>query len=352
VTNLAAVGVRLVAFADENAGDVTGLDGLAVVDLSELSAALRRPVRHDVARDPASPYGRGSGRIVAIWGPVGSPGRTTMAIELAASLSARGEDVMLVDLDTTGPSVAQLLGLIDDTSGVAAAARLAAQRKLTPRDLAALAVAVPSGVRVLVGLPASERWSELRAASTEEVMRCARDTVTWTIVDVGSGIEGDDLDWFDPDVPQRFAAARTALAAADAVVCVGRTDPVGLTRLLREVPKVRSLAPTALLEVALNHSQTRSETRQARDLVSDIAGVVPRSIPDDAKQLHKAQLTGVPLVEMSSGSALVAAVDGLAGYLQDELGSYDQDRERAQGSHRRLLRSSHRRHRHRNAGVV
>ena len=74
----------------------------------------------------------GSGRIVVMWGPVGSPGRTTLGIELAASLSRRGDDVTLVDLDTTGPSAAQLLGLIDDTSGVAAVARLAAERALNP----------------------------------------------------------------------------------------------------------------------------------------------------------------------------------------------------------------------------
>ncbi|MFL6287532.1 MAG: CpaE family protein [Actinomycetes bacterium] len=353
VTSLAAVGVRLVALGGDDLTGLVGLGGMSVVDdLSELSEALRRPVQHEVHPEESLVSEHESGRVVVMWGPVGSPGRTTLSIELAASLCRRGEDVMLVDLDTTGPSVAQLLGLIDDTSGVAAAARLAADRALTPEDLAGLAVGVPSGPRILVGLPATERWTELRAASIDEVLRCARATVPWTIIDIGAGIEGQDLEWVDPDAPQRYAAARRALATADAVVCVGRTDPVGLSRLLREVPKVQSLAPTAALEVVLNRSLARTDLRQARSLVGDLAGLVVQSVPEDIKQVRKAQLIGVPVGELSAGSPLVVAVDRLADHLRELLGSYDRGRERAQRSHRRLLRSTHRRHRHRNAGLV
>ena len=353
VTSLAAVGVRLVALGGDDLTGLMGLGGMSVVDdLSQLSEALRRPVEPEVYTHEALESEVEPGRVVVMWGPVGSPGRTTLSIELAASLCRRGQDVMLVDLDTTGPSVAQLLGLIDDTSGVAAAARLAADRALTPNDLAGLAVGVPSGPRILVGLPATERWTELRAASIDEVIRCARSTVPWTIIDIGAGIEGQDLDWVDPDAPQRFAAARRALVSADAVVCVGRTDPVGLSRLLREIPKVQSLAPTAALEVVLNRSLKRTDLRQAAGLVGDLTGADSQSVPEDLQQVRKAQLIGVPVCELSLGSPLVVAVDGLADRLLELFGSYDRGRERAQRSHRRLLRSTHRRHRHRDAGLV
>jgi MinD-like ATPase involved in chromosome partitioning or flagellar assembly len=352
VANLAAVGVRLIALGDGDLSDLTELGMSVVEDVSDLSEALKRPVRPDIRPGRPSSSDAGTGRIVVVWGPVGAPGRTTLAIELAASMYRGSDDVMLVDLDTTGPSVAQLLGLIDDTSGVAAAARLASQRKLTPNDLVALAVSVPAGPRVLVGLPSTERWTELRAASIEEVLRCARATVPWTIIDIGAGIEGDDTDWVEPDALQRYAAARMALATADVVLCVGRPDPVGLARFLRELPKVQSLAPTAVLEVALSRSRARSDTRQANELIRDIAGESPWNFPDDAKQVRKAQLMGVPVSELSGGSDLVATVDRLADRLRVSLASYDRDRERAQGTHRRLLRGSHRRHRHRNAGVV
>ena len=115
-----------------------------------------------------------SGRVVAVWGPTGAPGRTTVAIELAAALTRRGHDTLLIDADTVGPSIAQHLGLIDDTSGFAAAVRSAARGRLDPVGLAGLAVSVPSGPRVLVGLPSADRWTELRPSSVDALAAVRR----------------------------------------------------------------------------------------------------------------------------------------------------------------------------------
>ena len=62
--------------------------------------------------------------MVAVWGPAGAPGRTTVATGLAAVLATRGP-TMLVDADPYGGSVAQVLGVLDEVSGLLAAARLA-----------------------------------------------------------------------------------------------------------------------------------------------------------------------------------------------------------------------------------
>ena len=142
-----------------------------------------------------------SGLIVAVWGPTGAPGRTTVAVELAAAIAGTGRDTLLVDADTVGPSIALHLGLIDDTSGFAAAVRAASRGRLDPVGLAGLAVAVPSGPRVLVGLPSADRWTELRPASVDALLQCARATVPVTVVDIGFGVEGGDLDWADPGAP-------------------------------------------------------------------------------------------------------------------------------------------------------
>ena len=57
-----------------------------------------------------------------VWGPTGAPGRTTLAIGLAAELAGSGLPTVLVDADTYGASVAQCLGLLDESSGLATAA--------------------------------------------------------------------------------------------------------------------------------------------------------------------------------------------------------------------------------------
>src|SRR5690606_40664757 len=58
------------------------------------------------------------------------------------------EQVLLVDADTYGGTVAQRLGLLDESPGLAAAARGAAQGTLDAARLAALAPAVLPGLRV------------------------------------------------------------------------------------------------------------------------------------------------------------------------------------------------------------
>jgi MinD-like ATPase involved in chromosome partitioning or flagellar assembly len=354
VSVLAGLGVCVVAVTDDGT-DWWGVGAGSVVarDLAGLSDALRRPNAADALLSVADPDAdRPSGQIVAVWGAQGAPGRTTVALELAGSWSRRNDDVMVIDADTLGPSVAQLLGLLGDTSGLAAAARVAAQHTLRPSDLAGLAVGVPAGPRVLVGLPAPERWTELRPAAIDEVMRCAREVGRWTVVDVGGVLEGDDLDWADPDRPQRFAAARRVMSAADVVLCIGRTDPVGLSRLLRDVPKVQAQAPTADLQVVLNGGPSSTEHRQARTLVNDVLGITPIELPYDPKYIRRAQARGTLVHDVAPTSAYVSAVDQMAAMLAHRHSSYHRTHDEVARADRGLLRRSHRRHRSRDAGVV
>jgi MinD-like ATPase involved in chromosome partitioning or flagellar assembly len=261
--------------------------------------------------------------------------------------------VLLVDADTIGPSVAQHLGLIDDTSGLAAAVRLAARGRLDPAGVAGLAVSVPSGPRVLVGLPHADRWSELRTASVDALLQCARRAVPWTVVDIGFGIEGSDVDWADPGAPSRYGAARATLATADVVVCVGRPDPVGLTRLIRGLPGVTDLAPTAQVLVVVNRVRSGAEARQVRQLLIEAAGhPLAVHLPDDTPGATGAMARGGSISDYRPRSPLVVGVAELADQVLRLGGSYDQSRERTARPHRRLLRSPHRRHRHSDAGVV
>ena len=77
---------------------------------------------------------------MAVWGPTGAPGRTTVAVTVAAELAASGVATLLADADVYGGVVAQVLGFLDEAPGLAAAARLANNGQL---DVAALAGAAP-----------------------------------------------------------------------------------------------------------------------------------------------------------------------------------------------------------------
>ncbi len=354
---LAATGVRCIAVSDHSSESLRAMGASSVIDrgLSGLDAALRGEGAPVVtAPDVTAPDRLArTGRVVAVWGPTGAPGRTTVAIELAAALTRRGQDTLLIDADTVGPSIAQRLGLIDDTSGFAAAVRVAARGRLDPVGLAGLAVSVPAGPRVLVGLPSADRWTELRPSSVDALLQCGRSTVPWTVVDVGFGVEGSDLDWADPGAPVRYGAARATLAAADVLVCVGRADPIGLTRFIRGLPEVQELAPTAEVLVAVNRIRSGGEARSVQELmVAESGHSVAVALSDDERGVTGALTRGRSVAEHSPRSPFAIDVDALALRVLVLGGSYDQSRERVARSHRGLLRGPHRRHRHSDAGVV
>ena len=312
VAELHSQGLRVIGTV-RSPQSVTGLGADAIVaeEAEAVFSALRGGVAADVVTN--RPPGAG-GRLVAVWGPVGAPGRTTVAVSLADELSRLGISSLLADADTYGPSIAQHLGLLDDASGLAAVCRLAAQDRLDAAAMARSAVALPEGLRVLTGVPRAERWDELRPAALDAVWQNARELVATTVVDVGFCIEHDDLAWFEPGVLSRNQAAVATLAAADVLVAVSGADPVGLVRFLRALPAARELAPTARVEVVVNRVATSRVSRgELRSLLaSHLAGGEPAYVPDDPAAVLAAMRAGRTLAEVAARSPARRAIQALA----------------------------------------
>ena len=77
--------------------------------------------RKEVADAHQDSSAQSGGRIVAVWGPSGAPGRSTVAAALAGALAGRGR-VALVDADLLRGSLETLLGA-DVGGNIAAASR-------------------------------------------------------------------------------------------------------------------------------------------------------------------------------------------------------------------------------------
>ncbi|MFY8204580.1 MAG: hypothetical protein ACOVJ9_01800, partial [Actinomycetes bacterium] len=56
--------------------------------------------------------------LVCVWGTNGSPGRSSVAINLSFSLASKNFPTLLVDLDAIVPSLAPALGLVSEVPGV------------------------------------------------------------------------------------------------------------------------------------------------------------------------------------------------------------------------------------------
>jgi ATP-binding protein involved in chromosome partitioning len=85
---------------------VSRLPGVSRVDI-EMTASVRPVAAPDAKRAPVA----GVKNIIAVGAGKGGVGKTTMAVNIAAALAARGSRVAIVDGDMYGPNVPIMLGL-------------------------------------------------------------------------------------------------------------------------------------------------------------------------------------------------------------------------------------------------
>ena len=262
----------------------------------------------------AGPAAGTAGRVVAVWGPAGAPGRTTVALALGAELARRDAPTLVIDADPYGGAVAQQLGVMDEVSGLLSAARLSGSGDLEGL-FPTVQRAVSGRLNVITGLPRADRWVEIRAGSVEHILEVGR-TSGHVIVDTGFSLEDDPGLEFG-SLPRRNAMTLAALGAADEIVVVGSADPVGLSRLARGLVELREHTMGAPVRVVVNRMRSTLGWSE-----SDISGMVEgfsrvlgiHYLPDDQAAVDRALIAGHTLVE-AGDSALLRAVEDLASHV-------------------------------------
>jgi MinD-like ATPase involved in chromosome partitioning or flagellar assembly len=258
--------------------------------------------------------------VVAVWGPTGAPGRTTVAVTLADELARAGAPSLLVDADVYGGTIAAVLGLLDESPGLAAACRQAAGAQLDARALAALCWQLGPRLRVLTGIPLASRWPELRPLAVPAVLAAARGLADFTVIDCGFCLETDEELSFDTVAPRRNGATLAVLDDADLIVVVGAADPIGMQRLVRGLGELRDTEVSAPTWVVLNRVRPGAVPGDpAGELTAALerfAGRTPAALlPDDPRSLDAALAVGRVLGESNPASPLRRAVAELAAAL-------------------------------------
>jgi MinD-like ATPase involved in chromosome partitioning or flagellar assembly len=257
------------------------------------------------------------GSVLAIWGPTGAPGRTTVAVTLADELARLDAAALLVDADVYGGTVAAVLGLLDESPGLAAACRQAGGERLEAAALAALCWQLGPQLRVLTGLPIASRWPELRPSALSTVLAAARGLADFTVVDCGFCLETDEELSFDTLAPRRNGTTLAVLEDADLIIVVGSADPIGMQRLVRGLGELRDTEVPGPVWVVLNRVRSGAVPGDAgaelRAALDRFAGRSPAAmLPADARALDAAIATGRLLGESQPGSPLRLAVAELA----------------------------------------
>lgn len=323
-TRLRQLGLSHVLPADASPAAISAavLDAVTSLDLVDrpsfadpraaLGAAIEPDEEPEVPGDP--------GQLVAVWGPTGAPGRSTVAVTLASELAALGCSTLLVDADVYGGVQAQLLGVLDEAPGLAAACRLANSGLLDLPALTELARQVSPGLRVLTGIGRADRWPELRPSALEVVLALAVALVEVVVVDCGFALEEDEELSYDTMAPRRNGATLQVLDQADVLIVVGTADPVGLQRLVRGLAELKERVPSAEPLVVINRLR---KTAVPGDPEEEIRGALRRYagveqlhvVPLDLLAVDQAVAAGRTLTEVAPASPARRAIASLAGRL-------------------------------------
>jgi MinD-like ATPase involved in chromosome partitioning or flagellar assembly len=285
--------------------------GLRAVDAAASAAEIL-----DAAPPPPSGQ-RTRGRIVAVWGAAGAPGRTTIALGLAAELARDGRRVALVDADSHAPSIALATGLPDEGPGFAAACRQAERGSLTVAELTRIALSL-GDVSVLAGINRPGRWPELSGTRVAAALEMCREWADDVVIDVAASLELDEEIVSDLDGPRRNAATLAALAAADVVVAVVAADPVGIARFIRAYADLRRVIGRTPVRVLVNKTRAgvlgidpRAQVRRTLERYAGIGDVW--FAPADARAVDTSLLRAMPVLQAAGRSALVAAIRRFVG---------------------------------------
>ncbi|MGB9012186.1 MAG: hypothetical protein WCB95_04920 [Aeromicrobium sp.] len=254
--------------------------------------------------------------LIAVWGPPGAPGRSSIALAVASALAARGTDTVLVDADVDGGAQAQMLGVLGDVSGLVAACRGANQGRVEDADRHA--EIVEPRLRLLSGLPRADMWSQIRSNAFDLVLARLAERSDAVVVDCGHGIEAGST-----ATTARHQTTISVLERADEIVVVGRAEPLGLTRLVRALHDLSGVAARRTPRVLVNMTR-RTLGWSDRDVDATLArltGVTPQAhLPFDQVVWDAAALAGRTPRAAAPSSPFVARVEAFASSLAAQSG--------------------------------
>lgn len=252
---------------------------------------------------------RGPGKVIAVWSPVGSPGKSTIALNLAYELASMGKRTLLIDLDLTAPSLGLMLNLGEPMAGVTAVARLVRQQRFDIEQLFRLSVGIKKArvtLRFLPGLTSPKRWVEVTPETVTRLLNVASSNFDAVIVDVASELS-DSI--FQTDHPvARNAATRQIIAEANCVLSVISDTKISISRYLQQFHELDSLNRSRLTIV--NRFQGGSKIQAALKALTKER--VFATVPEDLPSAQLAEGLGLPLALARRKSLARQAIAALA----------------------------------------
>ncbi len=321
----AAQGRRLAA-----AGAYVAGTGTTAVELGILLTRARTELGHrehgtdpDSAGDQATAEPGKKARVVVFWGPVGSPGRSLVALNYAVECALTNAEVVLLDADTYGASQAVQLGLLDEAAGIAQLCRTVDTGRFdaaTLERICAPVVIAGARMRVATGLPRASRWPELRPTALRRAVLALQESCDVIVIDVAAPLELDEDLTFDTAAPQRNGVTAAMLRIADEVFALGAADSIGVPRLIRALEEMHEVLGELPVKVLFNKVSVANAGASPRHALAEtwerFGPELPVScyLPNDPAAVEAALLAGSALAEIAPHCGLRVAIAALAGH--------------------------------------
>lgn len=169
--------------------------------------------------------------LVCVWGTNGSPGRSSVAINLSFSLASKNFPTLLVDLDAIVPSLAPALGLVSEVPGVSSLVHDALKGRLSQESIEKNVIEVNPGLHVLTGISNPKRWPELRTEGLIQVLKLCSQMYANIICDLSAVLpESTDSSLNDLDIFRRFDHIPRVLEISSRNIFVLSATPLSLIR--------------------------------------------------------------------------------------------------------------------------
>jgi MinD-like ATPase involved in chromosome partitioning or flagellar assembly len=291
------------------------------VSTINLARSERRSHLSAVADEPAKTSLGFPVKVVAIWSGNGSPGRTTVAVNLATELALMGKKVLLIDLDTLAPAIALNLGLTDTPAGLSAVLRLVEQGRLSKAEFERLTVRIELGNNELIfmpGLSSPKRWPEVTANRFEALLKQVSSYCDLVLVDLPQATyAAEQLSHPAGSANNRDSLLEDVLTKASKLVVISGCDPVGAKRFLEAQQLLSDLRVLSDQLVVVNRYRTAALGADARFELSQsfetlVKLRIDSFIPEDASNLDKAMRNGLPLALLKRSSPARVAMQELA----------------------------------------
>lgn len=264
-------------------------------------------------------------KVFAVWGPAGSPGKSTIASNIACELALLGQRVLLIDLDTLSPSTSIALGLVETPAGLSACLRLADQGRFTSQEYHRLTVSLQMGrteLRFMPGLTSPARWPEVSYERVRKMLQSIESQLDFVVMDLPQATE------FNPNLAHPSAMARTSevnrdsllrdvLAKCMKLIVVSGADPIAAHRFLMIQDYLKECAPRHHPYTVVNRFRTTALGSRARAEIEEtylsLAKVrIDAFVPDEPENFDRALLNGIPLALLKRSSPARHAISDLA----------------------------------------